>query len=203
MKELCKSLGVWLGNDTKILCVDELLFSAANIYVSIGFCSLHLQVICKRSKDMEMKWWDVLETRCLDLPGTLRWVSALRFAVHGSIRLHRVTASLPYAVAPGWDVRLFPGSDHRQRFCCEVVTKVRYLVVFFDRYWYFHDGKFIRIDLQGKIYEQFLKRHGRLHQPSHSVSLWAIYTPEITRIRFLVSWFLPARGTSREVHSDT
>lgn len=36
-------------------------------------------------------------------------------------------------------------------------------------------------------------RHGRLHQPSHSVSLWAIYTPEITRIRLLVSWFLPDR----------
>lgn len=32
---------------------------------------------------MEMKWWDVLETRCLDLPGTLRWVPAFRFAAPG------------------------------------------------------------------------------------------------------------------------
>lgn len=195
MKELCKSLGVWLGNDTKILCVDELLFSAANNYVSIGFCSLHLQVICKRSKDMEMKWWDVLETRCLDLPGTLRWVSAPRF---GSPRQHQVTQS---------------HSEHTIHCCtwmrCSVISRIRSPAKLWQRL----DSCFFLIDtfmmensfvLTYRVrYMSNSKRHGRLHQPSHSVSLWAIYTPEITRIRLLVSWFLPAGGTSREVHSDT
>ncbi len=145
------------------------------------FCSLCLQVICKGPKT-----WRWNGGMCLR---RVAWFHLVR-CVESPLRKSNFPAASGYTESQ----RAYHTLSHLDEmfgyFQDRITGDKGWAVGFFLISW------ILFLLTYGVRYMCNSKRHGRLHQSRHSVSMSNLYTGNHFRIRLLVFWFLPARGAS-------